>query len=85
MKKISHWTPQYMLDRLALHFYYSTHKEEPWLTPEANNIPATLLRPIDPMMEFGSGRSTLWFAKKEKSLQVLKTTENGTTRSALQY
>ena len=35
----------------------------PWLTNDANDILACYLKQTDVGLEFGSGRSTLWFAK----------------------
>jgi predicted O-methyltransferase YrrM len=43
--------------------YRSRNSEKPWLTPEANRILEDLLRPEDVGIEFGSGKSTLWFSR----------------------
>lgn len=40
----------------------------PWLTPQANAFLETWLLPTDCGAEFGSGGSTLWFARKVASL-----------------
>jgi len=44
------------------------HPDHPWLTPQANLILSTLLKPTDVGFEWGSGRSTLWFAQRVKHL-----------------
>ncbi len=64
MRSFSHWTPRYMVSRIAEKNYYRTHPDLPWLTQTANGILATYLSPADSGLEFGSGRSTLWFAKQ---------------------
>ncbi len=48
--------------------YCRTHPGHPWLTPTANELLRTMLRPSDTGLEFGSGRSTLWFAARVRQL-----------------
>jgi predicted O-methyltransferase YrrM len=38
--------------------------DDPWLTREAIDLLDRLLRPTDVAIEFGAGRSTLWFAAR---------------------
>jgi predicted O-methyltransferase YrrM len=57
-----HWTPAYVLSRTAEFIYGRRHANMPWLTPTANSILPTLLRSSDIGLEWGSGRSTVWFA-----------------------
>jgi predicted O-methyltransferase YrrM len=40
-----------------------TYPDLPWLTKAANAILETYLKPDDEGLEFGSGRSTIWFTK----------------------
>ncbi len=61
-------TPRYYRDRVRQMVYERTHPTDPWLTPEAIRLLSTLLRPADRGAEFGSGRSTLWFAARVASL-----------------
>ena len=68
MRSISHWTPQYIGSRIAEMAYQHSRPDEPWLTRNANLALASLLRPSDIGLEFGSGRSTIWFAKRVKHL-----------------
>lgn len=59
-----HWTPRYVVNRIALGNYQRTHPEAPWLTPAAIALLERMLLPTDRGLEFGSGRSTLWFARR---------------------
>jgi predicted O-methyltransferase YrrM len=64
MKRFSHWSPIYILNRAAELVYRRAHPTEPWLTRNATEVLAKLLRPTDVGLEFGSGRSTIWFATR---------------------
>ena len=64
MRSFSHWTPRYIGSRIAEKYYYTIHPDHPWLTQTANEILFTYLKKSDVGLEFGSGRSTLWFAKR---------------------
>jgi predicted O-methyltransferase YrrM len=68
MRNISHWTPQYLYNRLAVTFYEKQHPESPWLTSSAISILSKYLKSTDIGLEWGSGRSTAWFASKVKNL-----------------
>lgn len=59
-----HWTTTYVVDRLRLLRNQSIHPEWPWLTADMVKILETWLRPTDRGLEWGSGRSTLWFARR---------------------
>ncbi len=64
----SHRTPRYVYHRTRQLFYERAHPDAPWLTPMAVDLLETLLRPTDRGAEFGSGRSTLWFAARVAAL-----------------
>ena len=64
----SHRTPRYVYHRTRQLFYERAHPDSPWLTPAAIDLLATLLRPADRGAEFGSGRSTVWFADRVAAL-----------------
>jgi predicted O-methyltransferase YrrM len=64
----SHRTPRYVYHRTRQLFYERAHPADPWLTPAAIGLLSTLLRPADTGAEFGSGRSTLWFAARVAGL-----------------
>src|SRR5262245_1825361 len=59
-----HWTPRYVKDRVQLHVWERRHPDAPWLVTEAISLLETWLRKDDVVVEFGSGRSTLWFAAR---------------------
>ena len=64
MRNYSHWTPRYALARLREEMDRRINPNDPWLTREAIDLLSRLLRITDVALEFGSGRSTLWFAKR---------------------
>jgi predicted O-methyltransferase YrrM len=64
----SHRTPRYVYQRTRQLFYERAHPDDPWLTPAAIRLLSRLLRPADMGAEFGSGRSTLWFAARVAGL-----------------
>ncbi|MCC6147170.1 MAG: hypothetical protein IT308_06330 [Anaerolineaceae bacterium] len=64
MRSFSHWSPRYLLNRSIEKIYRFSNPNLPWLTPQANSILATWLLPQDRGLEFGSGRSTLWFCQR---------------------
>ena len=59
-----HWTPRYVKDRFQLHVWERRHPDAPWLVAEAVSLLETWLRKGDIVVEFGSGRSTLWLAAR---------------------
>lgn len=64
----SHLTPRYVVNRTRQMLYERAHPDDPWLTPASVRLISTLLRPDDRGAEFGSGRSTLWFAARVAAL-----------------
>ena len=59
-----HWTPAYLTNRLRERFYRQMHPGLPWLSPQAIQFLAQHLQSTDVGLEFGSGRSTLWFTRR---------------------
>src|SRR6185295_16083792 len=59
VRTIRHWTPRYVYDRTSDLLYAHRHPGLPWITRQATDLLAGLLRPSDRGLEFGSGRSTL--------------------------
>ena len=53
-----------MWDRLSEMAYQRRHPDAPWITPAAIPVIEHLLRPSDVVFEWGSGRSTRWFAER---------------------
>ncbi|HYE03560.1 MAG TPA: class I SAM-dependent methyltransferase [Phycisphaerales bacterium] len=68
MRSIRHWTPRYVRNRVAAALYQRRNMDKPWLTPAANSMLATLLKPTDAGIEWGSGRSTCWLAQRLATL-----------------
>jgi predicted O-methyltransferase YrrM len=68
MKSIKHWTPFYIVSRIRVMFDHKLHPANPWLTRDAVRLLEQLLRPEDIALEFGSGRSTFWIARRVKKL-----------------
>lgn len=64
MRSFRHRTPRYIFDRVALILHERSNPGEPWLTRQMVKILDGLLRPHDIGLEFGSGRSTTWFAER---------------------
>jgi hypothetical protein len=68
MKKIirweKHWSARYIYNRINEIVYQYMYPDHPWLTKTANLILASYLNKSDVGLEFGSGRSTVWFAQR---------------------
>ena len=59
-----HWAHRYLYNRFKLFLDEIKHPDHPWLTQQANAILSSWLRKTDVGLEWGSGRSTIWFAKR---------------------
>jgi predicted O-methyltransferase YrrM len=68
MRNMAHRTPRYIYHRARQMLYERGHGDDPWLTPAAIRLLESLLRPADRGAEFGSGRSTIWFAERVAAL-----------------
>ena len=66
--RMRHRTPRYICCRIRQKLAEMAHPDAPWITPEATRILETMIRPADTGAEFGSGRSTLWFARRCRQL-----------------
>jgi predicted O-methyltransferase YrrM len=67
-RSFRHWTPTYIRNRLLVLFDERTHPGNPWLTRDAVRFLTQALKPTDIGLEFGSGRSTVWFASRMSRL-----------------
>ena len=56
--------PRCLYALLRRQVWIRTHTDVPWLTRKAVEILEDRLRPTDVGLEWGSGRSTLWFAQR---------------------
>src|SRR5665213_9334 len=63
-RSFPHWTPRYIKNKLAVFYEEKMNPQNPWLTKDAINFLDQTLRPSDVGIEFGSGRSTVWLAKR---------------------
>ena len=60
----AHWTPGYVVSRIGRAWYERRNPDAPWLSPGMISFLSDWLRPSDVVVEFGSGRSTIWFARR---------------------
>ncbi|HUR11966.1 MAG TPA: hypothetical protein VM012_11380 [Flavitalea sp.] len=60
----SHWSTAYLMNRYKEYMYRKKNPKNPWLTQDAIKILASIIKPSDSILEFGSGRSTMWFAER---------------------
>jgi predicted O-methyltransferase YrrM len=71
-KSFKYWTMHYLINRALEIIYIKTRPNEPWLTKQANSILMFLLKKTDRGLEWGSGRSTIWFAKRVAHLTSIE-------------
>jgi predicted O-methyltransferase YrrM len=64
--------PPYFVKRIAVMRFEAANPTAPWLTADAITALADLLKPDDVGYEFGSGRSTVWFANKVRYLHSME-------------
>jgi predicted O-methyltransferase YrrM len=76
MRRIRHLTPRYIVNRCALMLEQRAHPDHPWLTKTAIAALDGYLKPTDMALEFGSGRSTAWFAKRVRHLTSVEHDES---------
>lgn len=62
----------YIYNRIRVILDEVINPESPWLTKEAVALLTQLIRPSDIGVEFGSGRSTKWFAKRLAKLTSIE-------------
>ncbi len=60
--------PRYFLNRLRVMIYQQTHPNYPWLTAESIKLIESFLSKEKIGLEWGSGRSTVWFAQRMAKL-----------------
>lgn len=70
-----HWTPHYIYNRLGVIWYEFKKPDVPWLTKPAIEILNSWLLKEDVGFEWGSGRSTLWFARRVRHLTSVESSE----------
>ena len=63
-RSFKHWTFEYLWSRLQDKLHRRLHPDEPWLTPAVVQTLDNHLTKQMSGLEFGSGRSTVWFARR---------------------
>jgi predicted O-methyltransferase YrrM len=63
-----HWSPRYLVNRLAVAYHQRVAPNDPWLTKTACAFLDDWLTDADVGLEWGCGRSTLWFAARVRHL-----------------
>jgi predicted O-methyltransferase YrrM len=71
-RSFSHWTPRYIRDRVAVMIDERANPANPWLTRDAVRFLDEALRITDVGLEFGSGRSSIWFGRRIKHLTSIE-------------
>lgn len=65
MKKISHWKPRYIIERLCVELFKRKYNENiPCLAIGATQFLDGFLKKTDRVFEYGAGYSTCWFARR---------------------
>jgi hypothetical protein len=64
MKTVSHWTPRYLYHRVGRYCFEKRHPHAPNLAIGATQFLEGWLKKTDVILEYGSGRSTGWFAQR---------------------
>ncbi|MFZ2657290.1 MAG: class I SAM-dependent methyltransferase [Victivallales bacterium] len=67
-----HWNRKYLVDKLNLMYWQRQNPEAPWLTAIGIAFLDNWLRKTDIGVEFGSGRSTAWFAARVARLTSIE-------------
>ena len=65
-------SPRCLYALLRRQIWIRTHPDVPWLTRQAVEILEERLKPTDVGLEWGSGRSTLWFARRISHLTSIE-------------
>ena len=68
MIKIYQMKASFIISRIKLYVYTKYNPDSPWITRQSIELLKDLIKPSDTGLEFGSGRSTSWFASRCKSL-----------------
>lgn len=75
MRKISHLTPRYIINKLIYLWYQRNNPSDPWLTQKSIRRLESLLKKDFNGLEYGAGRSTIWFSKRTNSLVSIESSE----------
>jgi len=72
VRTFDHWSLKYIYARIKDIIYRKRNPNNPWLTPDAIDLIAQWMKPEYKGLEFGSGRSTVWFAKRVSFLTSIE-------------
>ena len=72
MRRFGHWTFRYAWDKAWAVLDEHRHPDRPWLTSEAVDQIEGWLQPTFRGIEWGAGRSTLWFARRVGALTSIE-------------
>ena len=64
--------PSYAVLRYLQERFWKQHPDTPWVTKSATYILESWLRPTDVGLEWGTGRSTVWFAGRVAKLTSIE-------------
>jgi hypothetical protein len=67
-KRVNHWSFQYIKNRICLAIWQKNNPKSPWLVKDAISYLDAWLCRSDVGVEWGSGRSTVWLAKRISKL-----------------
>ncbi|HCE42081.1 MAG TPA: hypothetical protein DET40_00855 [Lentisphaeria bacterium] len=67
-----HWNRKYLIDKLKLLWWQRQNPDAPWLTADGIAFLDNWLKKSDVGVEFGSGRSTMWFAARIAQLTSIE-------------
>lgn len=71
-RMMDYWTPRYVGNRLRLFYYEKRFPKDPWFPRQAIVLLNAWLSATDVGFEWGSGRSTLWFAQRVSHLTSIE-------------
>ncbi len=72
-RSFRHWNLKYILSRIKDIIYQKLNPSDPWLTPDSIKLIKKLIKEDDKILEFGSGRSTIWFSKYSQLVYSIET------------
>lgn len=67
-----HISISYIVSRLKQILYFKKYPDNPWMTKDSVNLLEQLIKKTDVGLEYGSGKSTKWFAMRCKHLTSIE-------------
>ncbi len=72
MRSVRHLTPRYVVNRTRVFLDQKRHPDWPWLAASIVPLIEDRLKASDTGIEWGSGRSTVWFASRVRSMTTVE-------------